>query len=435
MNLLVSITKLRIMKYRGPVSLLISKQSIILPSLFILLSSAVVSSISFLNESTTSNVINITVVKESPVCLAVKIVFYYACEILPTIAVQFVILRSAVRYRKNSNTKLLRKSTPTQDKQTRVIFRSFQLFLIIFICTWSPFAVLSWLRFNTNDHSLLLSYEHLVLCSKITLIAMSPISDGMLQRRKRKANLESIIAFIRKTSYQLNKDQKTNPTFVTGDYSTEQRHQHCDEFYVPSITVIDDHNTNEYSSTKQAKDIKEQAFSELCYRRLKYNLPPINTSASSDVTTSFHLRSFTRNDHTSVKLSPIFCMTSPTSTCSPSPALSDSPRSIRCLLPDTSQKSSQSSDLSSSCQSRKSFDLSSDSLSSLYITANTPATSTGITLVPDMLQQAEIQSTSSLCHTCPPYTTNTFSYFSFSPKCFTPGYKSQRRLPSFAKVT
>ena len=206
------------MKCRGHVSLLISKQSIIVPSLFIFLSSAVVSSISFLNESTTSNVINITVVKESPVCVAVKMVFYYACEILPTIAVQFVILMSAVRYRKNSNIRLRRKSTPTQDKQTRVLFRSFQRFLIIFICTWSPFAVLSWLRFNTNDHSLLLVYQHLILCSKITLIAMSPISDGVLQRRIRKAISESIISIIWKTLYRLSKDKNTNPAVETGDY-------------------------------------------------------------------------------------------------------------------------------------------------------------------------------------------------------------------------
>jgi hypothetical protein len=47
---------------------------------------------------------------------------------------------------------------------------------------------------------------------------MSPISDGVLQRRIRKAISESIISIIWKTLYRLSKDKNTNPAVEAGDY-------------------------------------------------------------------------------------------------------------------------------------------------------------------------------------------------------------------------
>ena len=181
MNLLVSITKLRIFKCRGRVSLLISIQSILLPSFCIILVSTAISSIAVLNESQHLDDRNSTLVKESPVCMKVKMLFFHICGVLPTITVHVVILMSAFRYYKDTHMKFTRQSKSSNGKRFRVLYKSFQLYLSVFICTWSPFVVFSWLRFNTNGPNLLIVYQNLVLCSKIAKsLRIYPIYIGYL---------------------------------------------------------------------------------------------------------------------------------------------------------------------------------------------------------------------------------------------------------------
>ena len=391
MNLLVSITKLRIFKCRGRVSLLISIQSILLPSFCIILVSAAISSIAVLNESQHLDDRNSTLVKESPVCMKVKMLFFHICGVLPTITVYVVILMSAFRYYKDTNMKFTRQSNVPNGKRFRVLYQSFQLYLSVFICTWPPFVVFSWLRFNTNDPNLLIIYQHLVLCSKIALVLMSPIADGMLQCRNRKAISESILPFILETSNRIIKGRNSKSYLQTIEKSTEKNHQNFHDCGIQSLTVMT-HFITEHSSTQETNTMDEHEMQSLCYRRRKYNLPVININSEPSYdasTTQIHLQSTTPSEYSSIRLSPLCGMLSSTSrSYSPSHDFLSDPRSTNySFRSDSSSKSfsiSPSLDLSPlfhSCEYyacdrlSNSFDLSPDCRSSDYITCDRPSRS------------------------------------------------------------
>lgn len=454
MNLLVSITKLRIFKCRGHVSLLISKQSILLPSFCIILVSAAISSISVLNESQHLNSINSTLVKESPICMKVKMVFFHICGVLPTITVHVVILMSAFRYYKDTNMKFARQSNSTHGKRFRVLCQSFQLYLSVFICTWSPFVVLSWLRFNTNDSNLLIIYQHSVLCSKIALVLMSPIADGMLQCRNRKAISESILPFILEISNRIIKGRNSKSYLLTVEKSTEKNHQNFDDCGIQSITVMTEFIT-EHPSTQETNTMDEHEMQSLCYRRLKYNLPVIkmNSEPSYDAsTTRINFQSSTQGEYSSIRLSPLCGMSSSTSrSCSPSHDLLPDPRSTsHSFRSDSSSKSfniSPSLDLSPafhSCEyyacDRLSdpFDLSPDFRSSDYITCDRPSRSFRVqSLDPKSSQyltpDANLQSTGNKIQLTPSnfLAANALQHFTFSPRCFSTVIKNRRCHSSF----
>ena len=385
MNLLVSITKLRIFKCRGRVSLLISIQSILLPSFCIILVSTAISSISVLNELQHLNDRNSTLVKESPVCMKVKMLFFHICGVLPTITVHVVILMSAFHYYKDTNMKFTRQSKSSNDKRFRVLYQSFQLYLSVFICTWSPFVVFSWLRFNTNGPNLLIIYQHLDLCSKIALVLMSPIADGMLQCRNRKAISESILPFILETSYRIIKGKNSKSYLLTVEKSTEKNHQNFDDCGIQYLTVMTDFITKHPST--QTNTMDEHEMQSLCYRRRKYNLPVININSEPSYdasTTPIHFQSSTPSEYSSIRLSPLCGMSSSTSrSCSPSHDLLSDPGSTNhSFRSDSSSKSfsiSSSLDLSPAFHSceyyacdrlSNSFDLSPDCISSDYITCD-----------------------------------------------------------------
>ena len=112
--------------------LLISKQSILLPSFCIILVSAAISSIAVLNESQHLDDRNSTLVKESPVCMKVKMLFFHICGVLPTITVHVVTLMSAFRYYKDTNMKFTRQSKSSNGKRFRVLYQSFQFYFECF---------------------------------------------------------------------------------------------------------------------------------------------------------------------------------------------------------------------------------------------------------------------------------------------------------------
>lgn len=437
MNLLVSITKLRIFKCRGHVSLLISKQSILLPSFCVVLVSAAISSISVLNESQDLNDRNITLVKESPICMKVKMFFFHICGVFPTITVHVVILMSAFRYYKDTNMKFLRESKSPNGKRFRVLYQSFQLYLSVFICTWSPFVVFSWLRFNTTDPNLLTIYQHLVLCSKIALVLMSPIADGMLQCRNRKAITESLLPFILETLYRIIKGRNSNSFLLTVENSTAKNHQNFDDCGIQSITVMTDFIT-EHPSTQETNTMNEQEMQSLCYRRLKYNLPVININKEHSYdwsTTPIHFQSSTPSDYSSIRLSPLCGMSSSTS-ISPSHDLLPDPRStnhyFRSVSSSKSISISPSLDLSPAFHSceyyacdrlSNAFDLSPDCRSSDYITCDRPSQSFRLQSLDSRSSQyltpdANLQPTGNMIQLTPTQflATTALQHFTFSPR-------------------
>ena len=449
MNLLVSITKLRIFKCRGRVSLLISIQSILLPSFCIILVSAAISSIAVLNESQHLDDRNSTLVKESPVCMKVKMLFFHICGVLPTITVHVVILISAFRYYKNTNMKFTRQSKSSNGKRFRVLCQSFQLYLSVFICTWSPFVVFSWLRFNTNDPNLLIIYQHLVLCSTIALVLMSPIADGMLQCRNRKAISESMLPFILETSYRIIKGRNSKSYLLTVEKSTEKNHQNFDDSGIQSLTVMTDFIT-EHSSTQETNTMDEHEMQSLCYRRRKCNLSVININSEPSYdasTTPMHLQSSTPSEYSSIQLSPLCGMLSSTSrSYSPSHDLLSDPRStnhsFRSDYLSNSFSISPSLDLSPlfhSCEYyacdriSNSFDLSPDCRSIDYITCDRPSRSLRLQSLDSKSSQyltpyAYLQSTGNKIQLTPStfLAASVLQHFTFAERCFSPVIKNRR---------
>jgi hypothetical protein len=141
------------------------------------------------------------------------------------------------------------------------------------------FVVFSWLRFNTNGSNLLIIYQHLVLCSKIALVLMSPIADGMLQCRNRKAISESILPFILETSYRIIKGRNSKSYLQTIEKSTEKNHQNFDDCGIQSLTVMTDFIT-EHSSTQETNTMDEHEMQSLCIR---YEVSKIKGRIDSEI--------------------------------------------------------------------------------------------------------------------------------------------------------
>ena len=100
---------------------------------------------------------------------------------------------------------------------------------------------------------------------------MSPIADGMLQCRNRKAISELILSFILETSYRIIKGRNSKSYLLTVEKSTEKNHQNFDECGIQYLTVMTDFIT-EHSSTQETNTMDEHEMQSLCYRRRKYNL-------------------------------------------------------------------------------------------------------------------------------------------------------------------
>jgi len=186
LNLLEVITVFRAYRCKGNASVLISKQSEIIPMCVILSTAIVSTGTYFLFEGRQPNN-----TRSCGFCtifgITFEILFYHAIEVIPTIIVYTTFVLYAFRRCRKShlNTRQNRVTQVTREKRVKNIRISAQIYLVTFFSAWVPFIVFKVLCLNTKDESQYWFYQQLSLCAELALFLSKPLAGGMLLKKNR----------------------------------------------------------------------------------------------------------------------------------------------------------------------------------------------------------------------------------------------------------
>jgi hypothetical protein len=183
LNLLEVITIFRAYRCKGNASVLISKQSVIIPMCVVLSTAILATGTSFLFEDKQQNNM-----RSCGFCtlfgITFEMLFYHAIEVIPTVIVYIAfVLYAFWRCRKSHlNT---RQNRVTRGKRVKNIRISAQIYLVTFFSAWIPFIVFKVSCLNTKDESQYWLYQQMSLCAELALFLSKPLAGGMLLKKNR----------------------------------------------------------------------------------------------------------------------------------------------------------------------------------------------------------------------------------------------------------
>ena len=183
LNLLEVITVFRAYRCKGNASVLISKQSVIIPMCVILSTPFLATGISFLFDDKQQNN-----TRCSGVCtlfgITFEILFYHAIEVIPTVVVYITFVLYAFRHCRKSHLNT-HQNRVTREKRVKNIRISAQIYLVTFFSAWIPFIVFKVSCLNTKDESQYWLHKKLSLCAELALFLSKPLAGGMFLKKNR----------------------------------------------------------------------------------------------------------------------------------------------------------------------------------------------------------------------------------------------------------